>query len=221
MVLKGLDKSTDTFMKKYGGSFVSKGGIDSMTADFMRKYGGGSSGSKGNYVCVPSSNKYVGAGSGKGWENEPARHSMSAFGIKSGRKGKEKSKFRSEPFIKAGIGGAFAVARGVGKVKAILDERKQKQKEKEERERQEKEYNDNFVYDGSITPPRQNIFDKTLDSNDFIKNLRKKEADRVYKEAQMKAMQEKESQYARVLEAKRNKAPQESKEQIEKDYASV
>lgn len=184
--------------------------IEAMGTEFMRKYG----------ASPKRKHRKRRTASSQGWVNEPARHSMSAYGISSGRKQREytpKTTFRSAPLLKAGLGltvaGLGATARFLAKRKADAD-RKRLEEEQKKKEQQEKE---DYYYDGQITPAREPIQDKIP----FVKQFQDKQRQQLYKEAQMKAMQEKESQYARVLEARINNSNKETKEEIEKDYASV
>lgn len=186
--------------------------IEAMGSEFMRKYG--ASPKRKHKKRVRKSY------SAKGWVNEPARHSMSAYGISSGRKQREytpKTTFRSAPLLKAGLGltvaGIGATARFLAKRKADAD-RKKAEEEQKKKEQQEKE---DYYYDGQITPAREPLEDKIP----FVKKFQEKQRQQLFREAQMKAMQQREDHYARQLEARINNSNKETKEEIEKDYASV
>lgn len=166
--------------------------IEAMGTEFMRKYG----------ASPKRKHRKRRTASSQGWVNEPARHSMSAYGISSGRKQREytpKTTFRSAPLLKAGLGltvaGLGATARFLAKRKADADRKKAEEQERE-RLQQEKE---DYYYDGKITPAREPLEDKIP----FVKKFQEKQRQQIFREAQMKAMQEKESQYAKQLEAKR------------------
>ena len=182
--------------------------IEKMGDEFMRKYGS---------KPVKRKHKKRISSSNQGWTDEPVRHSMASYGIKSGRKTRDytpKQTFNSAPYIKAGIGfgvaGLSATARFLAKKKADADRKRAEENAKQK-------FKEDVFYDGKITPAK-----KPLEENiPFVKNLKDAERKQQFKEAQLHAMQQREDQYARVLEARRNKAPQETKEQIEKDYASV
>lgn len=184
--------------------------IEAMGSEFMRKYGS----------SPKRKHRKRRTASSQGWVNEPARHSMSAYGISSGRKQREytpKTTFRSAPLLKAGLGltvaGLGATARFLAKRKADADRKKAEEQERE-RLQQEKE---DYYYDGRITPAREPLEDKIP----FVKKFQEKQRQQLFREVQMKAMQQREDQYARQLEARRNNSNKETKEEIEKDYASV
>jgi len=192
--------------------------IESMGDDFMRKYG--SSPKRKHKKRVRKSF----SSGGQGWENESERHQMASYGIKTGRKQREyapKSTFRSAPLIKAGVGGAVFGLKAVGgflaKRKADADRKKAEEDAKKKVEQEKEDY----YYDGKITPAKEPIQNRVP----FVKQLRDIENKQAWDKARLNAMQNKEEQFSRVLEAKRkqeqNKSSQETKEQIEKDYASV
>lgn len=184
--------------------------IEAMGTEFMRKYG----------ASPKRKHRKRRTASSQGWVNEPARHSMSAYGISSGRKQREytpKTTFRSAPLLKAGLGLTVA---GLGATARFIAKRREEQarkKAEEEQKKREQQEKDDYYYDGNITLAREPLEEKIP----FVKRFKEKERQQLWKEAQMKAMQQREDQYARQLEARRNNSNKETKEEIEKDYASV
>ena len=181
--------------------------IEQMGNDFMRKYGS----------STVKKKRHRKRRTGQGWVQEPARHSMSAYGIPSGRKKREysfspKTTFRSAPLIKAGLGATVFGLKTIGgaykKAKEIGAERERKRQEEEAKQKEKEDY----FYDGKIQQAKEPLENKIP----FMKQLQAKERDIAYREAQAKAMEQKEDQYSKVLEARKRR-----QEQIEKDYASV
>jgi hypothetical protein len=173
--------------------------IEQASKDFMRKYGDKSVKRKHKKRLR---NSFSG---GQGWENESERHQMASYGIKTGRKAREyspKTTFKSAPLIKAGIGLGL---KGIGVTARFLAKRKadaERKKAEEQKQQQEKEIQE--------APLR------LIEAEELRKKNIQQEKINAYKQAQLRAVQTKENQYARVLEARKRR-----QEQIDKDYASV
>lgn len=164
--------------------------VEQASADFMRKYGSTSVKKKHH-----KKRKSYSTGS-QGWVEEPARHSMSAYGIKSGRKARDfqpKQNFKSAPYIKAGIGGALAVAGFIARAKAKADE---KRKIKEAEEKAEKERKERIgIYEGQKDLPT-----RFVESNPAIRYLEERQKRNDYLLAKRNAEKTRLEQAQKVYE---------------------
>ena len=151
--------------------------IEQMGNDFMRKYGSSS-------VKKKKHRKRKSVSAGQGWVQEPSRHSMSAYGISSGRKKRTysyqpKQQFRSAPMIKAGVG---IIGAGVGATASFLAKRREEMKKKQAEEKAEKKRKEEY-YQGEIRKPTD-VVSVVKEKIPFAKTVEQKVAEEKYFQAQ-------------------------------------
>lgn len=169
--------------------------IEAMGNDFMRKYGSKTVKRKHKKRVRKSF-----GGSGQGWVNESERHQMASYGIKTGRKEREytpKTTFKSAPLIKAVVGSAvFGLKAGAGFLAKRREEMARKKAEELEKQRLDME------------KERLEAPVRLAQAEDLRRQHLHEERLANYKQAQARAVQNKEEQYAKILEARRKQEQQ-------------
>lgn len=152
--------------------------IEKMGDEFMRKYGS---------KPVKRKSRKRKATSNQGWTDEPVRHSMASYGIKSGRKTRDyapKQTFKSAPYIKAGVGfGVAGLGAGLGLLKSTGSFLAKKREEKLRKDREREEY-----LDGEIRTP---LSERVRERVPFVRPIDNAIWNDTYYKAQLNAKRQK------------------------------
>ena len=150
---------------------MAKSGVEWAHDDFMKKYGTKKPKKRKHKKCVSKP---------QGWENEPSRHSLASYGVKTGTKSSTANFEKYKPAIALGVKGVGAGI-GLAKSTGAFLEKKREDKLRKEQERE-------AFLDGEIHVPFK---EKLEDKVPFVRTFDNARKNKSFSEAQRHAKQQK------------------------------